>query len=329
MAWPPRARAFLRQFVVEKQTNGRYNEYMRTIDIAGLKVTATNKAELLDELAVRLKRKQQTVIFTPYSEFLYNAFQNAELLKLYNGADFNLPDGIGIFWAARYLTIPLNTKNRPVRWMVAWWQALYSLVLILLWPPYVRRALDTPFQDGNREKPAAHHLDASEKISGSELIWDLAGLAERDNFSIFLFGGLKDTAARVATKLQTKLPQLRIAGWSNKNASDPSVIEDINRLRPDMLLVALGPTKQERWIIEHAPVLTTSLAIGLGGTFDYLAGNRWSPPHFLRNMGLEWLFRLLTQPGYRLRRVFHATAGLVTQLVRYKVLKKTLANGRI
>lgn len=85
-----------------------------------------------------------------------------------------------------------------------------------------------------------------------------------------------------------------------------------------MLFVSYGPIKQERWIAQNLPNLPVKLAIGLGGTFDYLAKKRLNPPKFMRQIGLEWLWRLFTQP-WRLMRIFNATFGLALALLRYKI----------
>ena len=85
-----------------------------------------------------------------------------------------------------------------------------------------------------------------------------------------------------------------------------------------MILVAFGPITQERWIVQHLPNLPASFAIGLGGTFDYIVGIRSAPPAFIRAIGLEWLYRLFTQP-HRIKRIYQAVWGLILSLVRYKV----------
>ncbi|MFI5205419.1 MAG: WecB/TagA/CpsF family glycosyltransferase, partial [Candidatus Paceibacterales bacterium] len=106
--------------------------------------------------------------------------------------------------------------------------------------------------------------------------------------------------------------------WSNKNSDDASVVDNINKAAPDILMVAYGPIKQERWIYNNLPKLNIKLAIGVGGTFDYIAGKKSSPPNFIRYSGLEWLWRLITQP-YRLGRIINATFGLASETMLYKI----------
>ena len=277
-------------------------------DIAGLKVDLITKRELLDACLKRVLGNQKTFVITPYSEFLYRSLQNPKLLDVFNSADFSVADGIGIFWAKRYLNIPFNNftfiqSRMNVKYYLkilqGFWQLLYSLAAIVFWPSWIKSALP-------------------EKIVGADLVWDLAKLATANQMSIFLLGGFDDTAELAARKLQASDYQLQIAGWSGKNPDDPTVVDDINKVSPDMLFVAYGPASQEKWIAENLPNLKIRLAIGVGGTFDYLAEKKSTPPAFMRNMGLEWLWRLLTQSS-RLKRITQATFGLMWGLWHYKV----------
>jgi len=273
---------------------------MSKIDIAGLKVDAITKKELLDGILGRIKNGQKTFVITPYSEFLYNSFGDPKLLEIFNRADFSVADGIGLFWAKRFLDIPLTAKSYWGKILQAAWQIKYSLAAIIFYPRWIKSALP-------------------EKIVGADLVWDLAKLAADNNLSVYLLGGFGDTAEMTANQLISQSAnQLRVAGWSNKNPDDPSVIEEINQAAPDILLVAYGPIKQEKWIAENLSKLNIKLAIGLGGSFDYIAGKKTAPPKFIRYSGLEWLWRLITQP-YRAKRIFNATFGLAICLLRYKI----------
>jgi len=217
-----------------------------------------------------------------------------------NEADIVLPDGISLFWAARFLSMPLTAYSAERRAIQVWAQALHSLARILIKPAFVRSALP-------------------ERICGSDLVWDLAELAAEREWSVYLLGGFGDTTARAAQVLSSRFQMLKIVGCSNKNPDDPAICEDINRVAPDMLFVAYGPVRQELWIRTNLPHLSARLAIGLGGTFDYLCGNVATPPRFVRQSGLEWLFRLVTQPR-RYHRILDATVGLLRALVIYKLL---------
>ena len=272
----------------------RYNFLMHKIDVAGLKIDTLPKSELIDKLKNRIALNQQTWVTTVYSEFLYAALKDPRVMTMLNQADIAVPDGIGIFWAHKFLNLPLTAKSYLGKILQSLWQIKLTLLKLL----FKKRDFET--------------------IPGSELIWDIAKMAEENNFSIYLLGGFGNTPKLVSNILITKYPGLRIAGFSGKNPEDPTIYEDIKKASPDILFVAYGPIKQEAWIQANLKNLPVKLAIGLGGTFDYIAKKRLNPPKFVRKMGLEWLFRLITQP-YRLRRIFNATFGLIAMLMRYKI----------
>ncbi len=272
---------------------------MNTINIAGLKVNTESKQQILEILSERLDAGEQTIIFTPYSEFLYRALKHPELMVLLNSADIAIPDGIAMLWSAVYLKIPLTAHGYYTKIIQAFWQMVYSGASIILFPKYVRRIIPN-------------------KIVGADFFWDLVKLADARGQSIYLLGGFGQTPKLLAEKLQNSFPTLKIAGWSNKNPHDESIIFDIEKTKADFIFVAFGPINQERWIRDNASALRAKVAIGLGGTFDYIVGDRMHPPRFMRALGLEWLYRLITQP-HRLKRIWQAVPGLITLLVRYKV----------
>jgi exopolysaccharide biosynthesis WecB/TagA/CpsF family protein len=157
-----------------------------------------------------------------------------------------------------------------------------------------------------------------EKISGSELIWSLADVASRENKSIFLLGGFADTAEKVKNRLEEKYPNLKIAGTYSGNPSEQGMVEKINSVKPDILLVAFGQIRQEKWIAKHLEKLGCKVAIGVGGTFDYVAEIRLFAPRILRHIGLEWAFRLITQPS-RIKRIFDAVFVFCWYMLLHKI----------
>ncbi len=269
------------------------------LDIAGLKIDSLNKQELLDLMLERIKTNQKTWVTTVYSEFLYAGLKGPTIMEMLNKADIAVPDGIGIFWAKRYLSLCLTVKNYWLKILQAFWQAKYSLLAILLYPRWIKSAFP-------------------EKIVGADLVWDIAKMAGDNDLSIYLLGGFGNTPNIVNSKLKAQNPKLKTAGCSNKNPDDISLINDINQSAPDILFVAYGPIKQEKWIYENLSKLpSVKLAMGVGGSFDYIAGKRLAPATIIRKIGLEWLWRLFTQP-HRIRRISNATFGLIFRLIKYK-----------
>lgn len=272
---------------------------MTKIDVAGLNIDRVSKTELLKEVSGRLSGNKKTFITTPYSEFLYHILWSPKSLKFLNQADFAVADGIGILWAAKFFSLPLTAKSFWLKIIQAAWQAAYTLLMILFAPKRIRQVIP-------------------EKIVGADLIWDLGAMAEKQNLSVYLLGGYGETPSLAAKQLVKKYPRLKIAGCSPKNPDDASILSDIQNAKPDMLFVAFGPIRQEEWIVKHLSELPVKLAIGLGGTFDYLAGKKSLPPKLVRNSGLEWLWRFFTQKG-RAGRIRNATWRMVKMSLHYKL----------
>ncbi len=140
-----------------------------------------------------------------------------------------------------------------------------------------------------------------DRVTGADLVPELAKLAAEKGFSIFFLGAKQGVGARAADMLKQRHPSLKIAGvLSPPNRPmlemDPSVIETVKAARPDILLVAFGNPKQEKWISRHAKTLRVPVAIGVGGTFDMIAGVTQRAPRWMQRTGLEWSYRLIQEP---------------------------------
>jgi len=153
-------------------------------------------------------------------------------------------------------------------------------------------------------------------ITGAEFTLRLARLAEQKDCSVYLLGAGRGVAEEAAKNLALNFPKLRIAGAEQGGSirwiagaweEDAALVDRIAAAKPDILLVALGHGKQERWIRDHLPKLpTVKVAMGIGGTLDFLAGRVWRAPYLLRKLHLEWLWRLIIEP-WRFFRIFEAT----------------------
>ncbi len=172
--------------------------------------------------------------------------------------------------------------------------------------------------DGVGLKWAARLLggDLQDVVPGSDLVERLAAVGMHVGQRWFLLGAAEGVAAKAAEKLRERYPGLEIAGaWSGM--PDPEQDDDICRrietANPiDVLLVAYGAPKQDEWIARNQPRLRIPVAIGVGGTFNFIAGHSRRPPRFVRQLNLIWLFRLLTEPRrWRRQLALVHFAGLV------------------
>ncbi len=143
-----------------------------------------------------------------------------------------------------------------------------------------------------------------EPVTGVDLIPPLAALCARRGFRIFLLGAAPGVANDLATRLRAENPELEVeahAGTPDPSA-DAATLALIRAHKPQVLLVAYGHPKQELWIDRMRDSLGVAVAMGVGGSFDYLTGRIPRAPAWIRRAGLEWLFRLVRQP-WRVRRM--------------------------
>ncbi|MFA5076503.1 MAG: WecB/TagA/CpsF family glycosyltransferase [Patescibacteria group bacterium] len=166
------------------------------------------------------------------------------------------------------------------------------------------------------------------RIAGVDLVEKICQLAAYNNKSIYFLGGQAGVGEKAATVLQQKFPKLKIAGVNSNliipaqgQAADyqnQAVIDRVNQAQPDILLVALGQGKQEKWIYHNLSKLpSVKIAMGVGGSLDFISGIVKRAPVLWRRLGLEWLWRLFTQP-WRLGRIWRATVYFSYLVIRFR-----------
>lgn len=139
------------------------------------------------------------------------------------------------------------------------------------------------------------------RVAGSDMIPALAERAAQKGYSIYFFGAAPGVAQQAADTLKEKYPELKVAGvmsppYSSVLEVDRSILDEIKAADPDILLVALGNPKQEKFIGMYGRELGVPVMIGIGATLDFIAGHMQRAPEWMQNAGLEWLYRLLQEP---------------------------------
>lgn len=271
---------------------------MNIIDIAGVPINNELKVKILENIEQRLDKDLKTFVITPYSEFIYGAFEREETKAILSKADVSIADGMGVFIAYNFLKMPFKVKSFYGKIVEALMQMVYVLVSAFL-------------------KLKSLYKYIPEKIVGADFFWDLVNIAGKRGLSVYFLGGFNDTPQLVAEVVKKKYPNIKIAGYSTLGPNEISV-DDINKAKADFLFVAYGPLVQEKWISQNLEKLDSKVLMGVGGTFDYITGLKKAPTSFIRKNGFEWLYRLFTQKG-RSKRVWNATVGLIKRLIRFKV----------
>jgi N-acetylglucosaminyldiphosphoundecaprenol N-acetyl-beta-D-mannosaminyltransferase len=170
------------------------------------------------------------------------------------------------------------------------------------------------------------------RVPGVEFMMELCQLAAEQGRQVYLLGsGSDEVVYKVVLKLVKKFPSLKMPGYdkgpgvigsmeSEFFASDPEdIIAKINAIKPEILFVAFGMGKQEKWICENlAKMPSVKIAMGVGGSFDFISGKVKRAPSFLRHLGLEWVYRLWQEPR-RFGRIFNATIKFFYLYLKSKI----------
>lgn len=147
-----------------------------------------------------------------------------------------------------------------------------------------------------------------ERVPGSDLVMRLAELSQQKGYRLYFLGAREGVAEQAVAKLKARYPNLNVAGCyagSPGLEENEAIVQRILAARPDILLVAYGAPRQDKWIARNLERLQIPVCIGVGGSFDFIAGTSKRAPVWLQRLGLEWFHRLLTQP-WRWRRIWNA-----------------------
>lgn len=142
-----------------------------------------------------------------------------------------------------------------------------------------------------------------ERITGTDLVLGCAQMAATEGHRLFLLGAAPGVADQAAAELERRFPGLTVCGvyappfgpWAEDE--DRQIVERIQAARPDVLFVAFGAPRQDVWIREHMAELNVPVSVGIGGTLNFLAGKIRRAPQWMQDFGLEWLYRVVQEPG--------------------------------
>lgn len=255
----------------------------KKINVFGVNLDRLNRRELNERVKKFLNDGRQHQITTPNPEFLLNAHRDEEYFFILNSADLSVPDGIGLKFAA--------------------WATGKNLF----------------------------------RLAGADLVYDICAIAQNENKSIFLLGGGDGVSLETEKNLIKKYPKLNIVGadeglkagewelksgaWLRGKEKNDRLLEAIRAKNPDILFVAFGGgTRQEKWIYHNLKSLpSVKLAIGVGGTFDYISGKIKRAPKIMRVIGLEWLWRLILEP-IRMKRIINAVIVFPWEFIKWRFI---------
>lgn len=249
---------------------------MNSVHILGVRVDTYDREAALQGIASFFETAGQHKVFTPNPEMLVDAHADPYFKEVLNSGSLNICDGRGV---------ELVSRGRLHR------------------------------------------------IAGVDFLKDICEMAQKKEKSIYLLGsGSEETLKKAHAALRVLFPRLRMVGCDvgpsvttekrdgrkinvvDKQKND-AVIHDIIMKAPDILFVGFGHGKQEKWIDTYLPELpSVRIAMGVGGAFDFLAGNVKRAPQWIQKIGFEWLWRLVLQP-WRAKRIFKATVIFMYNII--------------
>ena len=264
----------------------------KQVKILGTNVDSTSTASVLRFVRSRLEKweknpmkKNKFLIVTPNPEQVVTAQNDPVFRSILNSADLSLPDGIGLIAADRFLKLPADTNFliKPLLYLIQGLGVGFSAITDRVW---LTKNL----------KP----------IRGRDVFLELIKVANKKRWKVFLLGDKSGSAIKAKEVLDKNYKGLSIFATLGPNldtdanpvtSSDTKIekssLETINKVFPHILFVGFGAPKQEKWLYRHSSKINYGGAMVVGGTFDYISGKKKTPPSWIADSGLEWLWRIL------------------------------------
>jgi N-acetylglucosaminyldiphosphoundecaprenol N-acetyl-beta-D-mannosaminyltransferase len=162
----------------------------------------------------------------------------------------------------------------------------------------------------------------AERVYGPDVTLELCKRTASDpNITHYFFGGLPGVPELLVAELERRFPGIHIAGAYSPpvenvgSAPNPAMVELLNAAKPSIIWVGLGSPKQDLWMHLYRPALDAPLLIAVGAAFDFIGGTKQQAPVWMRRSGLEWLFRLLQEPGRLWERYLVYNTRFVRQVI--------------
>ncbi|HJB25589.1 MAG TPA: WecB/TagA/CpsF family glycosyltransferase [Firmicutes bacterium] len=165
-------------------------------------------------------------------------------------------------------------------------------------------------------------IPLTQRITGVDLVTFLFEEADKKKKSLFLYGAKPEVMETLVGKLHREYPGMHICGYHDGYSGDgDEILGEAVRLKPDIVLVALGIPKQELLIDRHFADAEKGIFVGVGGSFDVISGTKKRAPHFFVKHNLEWLYRIVKEPK-RIKRFYHSNVRFLWKVRRMKKEKK-------
>lgn len=276
------------------------------IKLFDINLDSLKREEAIQSFVSLLDLKSPSLVATVNMEFIAIAQHDNEFKKVLNSSSkLNFVDGAGII-----LNYGLMNAWKPKTLIIKQLYVVLQWIIVYAFFPI---------------SVSCYRKYIPTTISGSDFVWDIAKLSAKNNYRIFLLGyslGLDPSAVEKASlKLQTDIHGLKVVGvfsGTDSISEEEKITGIIKKSGADILLIGLGSPRQEKWLDKNLSKTGCKIGIGIGGTFDFIAGAQKRAPRWIRRIGMEWLFRLIQNPK-RIKR------QLALPKIAFMVLKSRLS----
>jgi len=168
-------------------------------------------------------------------------------------------------------------------------------------------------------------INISERVTGIDLMQKLIEYSAQKGYRIYFFGAEEEVVSKVVDIYRQKYPQLAVAGYRNGYYSpddEENIVSDIKNSKADILFVAMGSPKKEIFLSKYSEKMEVAFTMGVGGSFDVVAGKVCRAPAWMQAANSEWIFRLVQEPKRMWKRYAVTNSLFALMLVKEFLMQK-------
>lgn len=170
-------------------------------------------------------------------------------------------------------------------------------------------------------------IPLKQRVTGIDLFMNLITVANDKGYKIYLLGAKEEIIIKVNAIFKEKYPNLQIVGYRNgyfTESEEPEIVKNISESNADMMFVAFSSPKKEYWINKYIDQLNVPFVMGVGGSFDVVAGATGRAPKWMQEHGLEWFYRFIQEPRRMWKRYIIGNVKFIGLTYKYKAQNKNL-----
>lgn len=168
-------------------------------------------------------------------------------------------------------------------------------------------------------------IPLKERVTGCDLFQKLMAVSEKKGYKVFLFGAKEEVVTKVKAIYERQYPNIQIVGYRNgyfTEKDEPQIVKQMRDSGADMMFVAFSSPKKEYWVSKYLNEINIPFVMGVGGSFDIVAGVTKRAPIWFQEHGLEWLYRFVQEPRRMWKRYIIGNARFVALAYKYKFIRR-------